>query len=548
MPLQNLSLTGKHWFLRRSGLAGPDITELLRTERGIADHPEAKLSDPFLFPEMRTAVDRIHRAIQAKEIVGIFGDYDADGITGTVQLVRFFRRRGLEPVVHLPDRAKEGYGMKTRSIDALKAKGVSLIITVDTGIAAHTEIAHAKKLGIDVIVTDHHRVQGGRPDAFAVIHPQVPSAFPNPHLSGSGVAFMLVRALEGLKPWDGIDLDIAFAALGTVGDLVPLTGENRLLVIHGLKFLDKLPPSPLREFVDSVRGLCPLTASDIAFRIVPRINAAGRMAHPLVALDALLSGGASLAELHRLNGDRQSFVEELQAEMIPQISLDDAFIVIASDRITPGTAGLVAGKLSDKFGRPSLAAAVIGDLAVASVRSIPTIDLMNCLEHPSVRKFLKTFGGHAQAAGCTFTVSNTEPLRLALNAFLAERGIVSKSLGPMLELDAELCHRDVTLTLARSLISLAPFGSGNAEPMFLLSQQTLTNLRTVGSENSHLQAKVNGMQAVGFRLGTFIDQLNSGLPVDIACRIGINNWNGRETVQLVIEDLRASGERKAESG
>lgn len=515
--------------------------ESLRTERGIKDHGEAKLSDPFLFQEMGAAVERIEQAMKSGETVGIFGDYDADGITGTAQLVRFFRRHGSEPVVHLPDRAKEGYGMKRVSIDALKAKNVSLVITVDTGISAHAEIAHAEKLGIDTIVTDHHRLQGGRPDAFAVIHPDVPAAFPNPHLSGSGVAFMLVRALEKLQPWDGIDIDIALAALGTVGDLVPLTGENRLLVIHGLKFLDKLPPSPLKDFVDSVRGTGPLTASDIAYRIVPRINAAGRMAHPLVALEALLEGGEALEELHRLNGDRRSFVEELQEEIIPSVTADDAFIVIASDRITPGTAGLVAGRLSEKFGRPSIAAAIMGDIAVASVRSIPEIDLMECLEHPSVRIFLKTFGGHTQAAGCTFAASDADALRLALNAVLIGRGISSATLFPTLEIDGELHHRFVGMPLARSLMSLAPFGSGNEEPTFLLSRQTLTDLRTVGSDNTHLQAKINGISAVGFRLGSCITQFNTDTSVDVACRIGINNWNGRENVQLVIEDLRKSG-------
>ncbi len=528
-------------------MSGPDITSLLRSERGIVDHSEAKLSDPFLFPEMRKAVERIERAMKDGETIGIFGDYDADGITGTAQLVRFFRRHGLEPIVHLPDRAKEGYGMKNLSIDALKTKGVSLIITVDTGISAHGEIAYAKTLGIDVIVTDHHRPQApspgslpAQPLAYAVIHPEVPALFPNRHLSGSGVAFMLVRALEHRKTWDGIDLDIALAALGTVGDLVPLTGENRLLVVHGLKFLDHLPPSPLRDFVDSVRSSGPLTASDIAFRIVPRINAAGRMAHPRVALDALLGGGEALEELHRLNGDRRTFVQELQEEISPTVVTSDAFLVVTSDRITPGTAGLVAGRLTEKFGRPSLAAAILDGLAIASIRSIPEIDVIPLLGHPSVKKFLTTFGGHAQAAGCTFAPTNTDPLRSALNALLCERGITAAELLPTLELDAELHHRHITMAFAQSLTSLAPFGAGNIEPTFLLTKQTLTDLRAVGADNMHLQAKVSGIRAIGFRFGSSLDQLNSETPVDIACRIGINSWNGRESVQLVIEDIRKS--------
>lgn len=206
--MQQLSLTGKHWILRRD-VASPDIVRTLMEERGISEDPTDKLSDPMLFPEMKQAITRIRSAIKSGETIGIFGDYDADGVTGTAQLVRFFRRRSIEPVVHLPDRALDGYGMRIKSIDALKKKGVSLLITVDTGITAHAEIAHAKSIGIDVIITDHHRVQGERPDALAVIHPETPSAFPNPHLCGSGVAFMLVRALEDCKPWDGIDLDIA---------------------------------------------------------------------------------------------------------------------------------------------------------------------------------------------------------------------------------------------------------------------------------------------------------------------------------------------------
>ncbi len=537
-----LSLTGRRWLLKRQQPAGDDLIDQLRRERGINDSVDQKLSDPFLFAEMNIAVQRIEAALKNKETLAIFGDYDADGITGTAQLVRYFRRHGLEPLVHLPDRVKEGYGMKKESIDRLKEKGATLLITVDTGISAHAEIAYATALGIDVIVTDHHRVQGGRPDAFAVIHPQVPSEFPNQHLSGSGVAFMLIRALEKLEPWDGIDLDIALATIGTVGDLVPLTGENRILVTHGIRFLQKLPPSPLKDFVDSVRSDGPLTATDLAFRIVPRINAAGRMAHPLVALEALLEGGKALEELHRLNGDRRSLVDDLYADLGTSIPKTDGFLVVWSETITPGTAGLIASRLSEQFGRPSLVAAVLGDMAVASVRSIPQIDVMDILSDPSVQKILKTFGGHAQAAGCTFAVKDADMLRIALNQALLQRGFTTDQMLPTLELDAEILHRHVTVDTGRTLASLAPFGSGNDEPLFLLPKQTLTSIRTVGADGSHLQATVNGVRSIGFRLGALIEHLTEDTPVDLACKIGINSWNGRESVQLVIEDIRNSGQ------
>lgn len=543
MP-EPLSLTGKRWILRRADSPGLSIVDVLKRERGILDIPK-KLSNPFLFPEMEKAVRRIERAIEKKETIGIFGDYDADGITGTAQLIRFFRRRGIEPVIHLPDRAKEGYGMKKTSVDTLHAKGVTLVITVDTGIAAHEEIAYAKSLGIDVIVTDHHRpsprsgeASAGRPLAYAVIHPLVPSEFPNKHLSGSGVAFTLVRALEHLEQWDGIDLDIALATIGTIGDLVPLTGENRVLVMHGLKFLSKLPDSPLKDLVDDIRGTGPLTSGDIAFRLVPRINAAGRMAHPLVALTAILEGGAAIEELHRLNGDRQSLVEELHDVIVPLVNLSDAFLVVASDRMTPGTAGLLSSRLTECFGRPSLVAATVGDCAVASIRSVDGIDVVECLEHPSVRALLLTFGGHAQAAGCTFLTANTQRLRLALNAVLAEKGIYAVSMVPSLHLDAELHYQHIDLRLVRSLQELSPFGEGNDEPLFLLSSQSLSDLRVVGSDKSHLQAKISGIKSIGFRLGSLMDQIREDTPMDIACRIGLDTWNGREAAQIFIEDIR----------
>ncbi len=536
----HLSLTGKLWNLRRTEPV-TNIVSTLRSERRIVDDPSAKLSNPFLFPEMKKAVTRIRKAIDDKEAVAIFGDYDADGITGTAQLVRYFRRHGLEPLVYLPHRTKEGYGMKKESIDALRKKGTSLMITVDTGIAAHAEIAHATALGIDTVVTDHHRVQGGRPAAFAVIHPLIPAPFPNEHLSGSGVAFMLVRALEDGKPWDGIDVDIALAAIGTVGDLVPLTGENRVLVLHGIKFMQALPPGPLADFIESVRTSGALTASDVAFRIVPRINAAGRMAHPETALQALLRGGMALEELHKLNGDRQTFVEELDTLLRNEDVSKHSFIVVGSDKVTPGTAGLLASRFTERYGKPGLVFAILGETAVGSLRSPEQIDVMKCLEHPLVKPLLLTFGGHAQAAGCTVRAADIPRLREALSLALREQLGPDEELLPTLSIDAELPSKSVTMRLAKELLSLSPFGTGNEEPTFLLRRQCLTDLRVVGAEGTHLQCRIGDIKCIGFRLGAFIDHLGGEQYVDVACRIGINEWQGRESVQVVIEDIRRSG-------
>jgi single-stranded-DNA-specific exonuclease len=516
-----------------------DIVATLRAERGLSFDPTSKLSDPFLFPEMKKAVERITKAIHTKETVAIFGDYDADGITAAAQMTRFFRRHKVEPVVHLPDRVKEGYGMKKASIDGLKAKGVSLIITVDTGIAAHAEIAHATGLGMDVIITDHHRVQGGRPDAFAVIHPQIPAEFPNQHLSGSAVAFMLIRALENLQPWPGIDIDISLATIGTIADVMPLTGENRTLVIHGLRFMSSLAPSPLKDLIDSVKNGASLTAGDVAFRIAPRLNAAGRMSHPDIALQALLVGGEYLEELHRLNGDRRTFVDLLDEGNADAISHQDGFILVQSPDITPGTAGLLASRLTERYGKPSLVAAVLGENAVASIRSPAGIDVMECLEDADVRSLLLTFGGHAQAAGCTFKAADGTKLKDALNRALEKRGILASDLLPSLHIDAEISESQMNMRVAKDLLSLAPFGAGNTEPLFQLSKQKLSDLRTVGAEGAHVQFRIGQIRGIGFRFGKFLDELSTS-ELDLACRIGINEWNGRESLQIVVEDMRKS--------
>ncbi len=532
-------MTGKRWHLKNAEMP-KDLVEFLKKSRGISDDPTAKLSDPFLFPEMEKAVARIEKAMQKKETIAIFGDYDADGVTATAQLVRFFRRHGVEPVVYLPDRLKEGYGMRRKSIDELKAKNVSLIITVDTGISANDEILHASGLGIDTIVTDHHRAQHGRPPAFAVIHPTVPRKFPNPHLCGAGVAFMFVRALEHGIPWQGIEEDIVLATIGTIGDLVPLTGENRTLVIHGLHMIAKLREGPLHDLIESVTNGKQITSSDIAFRIVPRINAAGRMQHPVLALDALLEGGEAIEVLHRLNGERQLAIEEALVLLRPDIDVAEPFILGISPHITSGIVGLAAGRLTEEYGRPSLIASVQGEHCVASLRSIESIDVMSCLEHPRVRPFLLAFGGHAQAAGCTFLASKRAPLQAALSQSIRDLGFSDEALLPVIAIDHELSPDSAHLMLAKKLQSLEPFGAGNEQPVFLMKHLRLESMKTVGADAAHLQLGFGALQGIAFKMGGLTEYLSIGAPLDLACSLSVNSWNGRESLQLMVEDMRTS--------
>lgn len=540
----NLSLTGRRWTLRRSDIVGtPDtLIQMLAQERGLSDvsgSAQPKLSDPYLFPEMGMAAERIRQAITNAETVAIFGDYDADGITGTAQLIRYFRRQGLEPIAYLPHRMKEGYGMKKTSVDALHQKGAALIITVDTGIASGAEIEHAKTLGIDTIVTDHHHPPAGRPPAYAVIHPHVPADFPNAHLSGSGVAFMLVRALEKEKSWPGIQEDFVLASIGTIADMVPLIGENRTLVMHGLKYIRSLPPGPLRNFADAVRLKgADLTSTDIAFRLVPRINASGRMDDPAIALDALLQGGASLNRLHQLNTDRQSVTRTLYEQAHQMVDSHQPFLCVQSPSFTAGLVGLIAGKLTEKYGRPSLVAAVNGEISTASLRSIPQVDIMRILSHPSVQPFLITFGGHTQAAGCTFKSADFDALRDAMNLAMIDLGIVETDLVPTMFVDAEVAQDTLSPAFVDAIRTLEPFGRANEEPRFLLRNQKVSALRTVGADGKHLQARIGSKKAVGFNLGHFQSALNETDMFDVVCRFGLDTWNGAYDIQVMIEDVR----------
>lgn len=352
---------------------------------------------------------------------------------------------------------------------------------------------------------------------------------------------MLVRALESETIWPGIEQDIVLAMIGTIGDVMPLTGENRILVVHGLKLIEKLPPCPLKELLDSVSSENPLTAGDIAFRVVPRINAAGRMEHPRLALDALLSGGAALEELHRLNSDRQSAIIEAMELIRPLLDWNQPFLFAVSADVSPGIVGLIAGRLTEETGRPSLIANCTRNVCAASLRSINKIDVMQCLEHPSVRPHLTSFGGHRQAAGCTFPASNGHAIQHGLSRVMLALGHTVETLSPEITLDRELPPLHLTLPLAKQLKFLEPFGEGNPSPLFLVHRLQIDSLKAVGADATHLQLGLGPHRGIAFGLGSLADQLVPGSVVDVACSLGVNAWNGQESLQLMVKDIRRSG-------
>ncbi len=535
-----LSLTGKIWHLpltereisefigeRLSALQGQDVTRAW--------------DDPSVFPDCEKAVARVKKAIANNERIEIFGDYDCDGVTSTAQILRCLRRHGSDPIVRLPHRLHDGYGLREKHIDECMAQGVSLLITVDTGIVAHDAISKAKEQGIDVIILDHHHVST-TPDAYAILHPGLAPAFPEPHPSAAGVAFLFVEAFEG-APWAGRDTDLTLALFGTVADLVPLAGFNRTLVQEGLRAAMRLPDSPLKHLVDTVTKGKPLTSTDIAFRIAPRINAAGRMGDPVLALTALLEGGTPLHDLEALNVSRQEETVRCIDHALLQIAPDGdvtydalpAFLAVADTSYAPGVVGLIAGKLTERFGRPSMAVHINGDACTASLRSPACYNIVEGLER--IAHLLTDFGGHAQAAGCSFLLAHFDTIRTLMDDDIRSRTDLSQLL-PGLQIDAVIDADAINVRLILALATLEPFGQGNAEPLFLIRNAKLENIRRVGADSKHLSATVGGSKVIGFGFGEMA--LDSTQSLDLICRIGMDTWNGKMTPQLFLVDAKVS--------
>tara|TARA_Y100000310_G_scaffold288548_1_gene314257 strand:+ start:8249 stop:9760 length:1512 start_codon:yes stop_codon:yes gene_type:complete len=481
---------------------------------------------------MNKTVQRIQSAIDRNELIGIFGDYDCDGVTAVAQLVRYFRRHGQKPYIRLPHRVRDGYGLKSATSKEIIEAGVKLLITCDTGITSVKEIGMLSENGVDVIVTDHHSLHEELPQAFALIHPALCS-HPLPHPAGAGVVFALLNALED-RQWDGMAEDAALAMFGTVGDLVELRGHNRTLVQLGLKALTSLEGGPIGQLRERCKSKdAPMTSTDIAFRVAPRINAAGRMTEADIALQALLDGGDALAQLDLLNEQRQdstrtlldSAVQEFDCEALPP------FLAQVSGEYPHGIVGLIAGKLTEHFGKPSLVAHTDGRTCTASLRSPSCYNIAEGLGR--VRDLLIRYGGHAQAAGCTFDLKNFDALRERLTEDICAQ-VDEQLLVPTLRIDAILDAKDITTLFCEKLRMLEPFGQGNPEPLFLLQNVSLQDVRTCGKDLTHLQARISGVKSIGFGLAHLA---NSSDKFDVVARIGKDEWNGKKEPQIFIVDL-----------
>jgi single-stranded-DNA-specific exonuclease len=516
--------------VRASFSGHAEIIEFLCAERSL-ERGRAALPDVGIFPDAARMKTRIERAIRDNERIVVFGDYDCDGVTGAAILARFLQRRGATFHIRLPDRAREGYGLKLHHIDEFAERGATLLLTVDNGITAHDALARAKDVGIDAIILDHHRLPSMLPPAFAILHPALAPDFSPPHPCGAGIALLATGSDD--------PVDIALAGIGTIADLVELRGVNRSFAAAGIEALRALRDGPLALLKELAGCNETLSGTDIAFRIAPRINAAGRMASPLIALRALLGDREALLTLETLNRKRQTETARIVEELLADISVTDPapLVAVKSAAYPPGLLGLIAGKLTEKTGKPSIVGSLSleGETCTASLRSVPSYDVANGLAKAA--HLLDSFGGHTQAAGCTFPTQHWEPLIRSLTEDIGQT-VSGDHLVPTITVDAVLDSSHVTLAFSEALSELEPFGHGNPEPHFLIENLRFDDVRRVGSNSTHLQARSGALKVIGFGLGHLLDAAQN--PLDLVCRVTTDRWNGRNTPQLILEDLRVA--------
>lgn len=534
------SIHGRRWMSRSMGAGSAQalVTQLAQVRNVTLGKAVASLPGQiWQFSAMPLAIARLEQALQAHEKIGIFGDYDCDGVTATALLLRLLRRRGVEPVVRLPNRLTEGYGLKMHQVEALAAAGVQLLLTADTGIASAAEVQTAKRLGMEVMIFDHHHVPAVLPDATVIVHPMVESGFPNPHPAAAGVCYEFVRSFEaaqGTPVWSGWQEDAALGALGTVADVVELRGGNRLLVQLGLQAFGQITTGPLAHLRERAGIEGAITSRDLAFRLAPRINAAGRMADPAVALAALLGSTEALETIEQLNQNRQDVVRDIVEAVLRDLQTTEPVLCLKDHQYSPGICGLIAGRLTESTGKPSLVAHQRDDgVCMASLRSPAAYHVTEGLER--VAQHLLTYGGHAAAAGCTFRAEEFMSIQSKLSADVVAHVDLAE-LVPTQYFDATILPGQVSVPVIESLAALEPFGQGNPEPVFLCERVMCSDLRVVGRDASHLQCRLGGLKAIGFGLAKHQALLQK--PVDVLVKLDINEWQGKRDPQAQIVDVR----------
>lgn len=506
--------------------------------------------NPFLFKGMDIAVDRIIKAINNKEKILIYGDYDVDGITSTTVLKKYLMDRGISVDTYIPNRLHEGYGLNKKAIDTIKERNIDLIITVDCGISAIEEVDYAVSLGMDVIVTDHHEVGEKLPNALAVIDAKrKDNTYPFRSLAGVGVVFKLIQALSiklEIKPEEYLKyLDLV--CVGTISDIVPLEGENRTIAKLGLMLIKVTRNLGLRELIKS-SGYKEIDSNTISFGVAPRINACGRMGHEEESLKLFLAEDLESAtkitkELNEYNTLRQSTEKAIYEEAVQEIDrnhLDEKnSIVLGGKGWHHGVIGIVSSKVTDKYYKPSILLSFEDDIAKGSGRSVPGFDLYEGLT--KCEDLLEKYGGHSMAVGLTLKKENLEKFKERFEQIAKEKNI--KELVPIIYIDDELKLKDINMDLVKGLSILEPFGEANKVPLFLIRNLKIDSIRAL-SEGRHLKLTLRDenfvINAIGFELGYLAEEYRIGDRIDVVGTLEINSFNGFRSIQINMKDIRKS--------
>ncbi|PIB27993.1 single-stranded-DNA-specific exonuclease RecJ [Maribacter sp. 4U21] len=536
------------------------VAQLL-LQRGISTYEKAKnffrpqledLHDPFLMKDMDVAVERIAIAIANNENILVFGDYDVDGTTAVALVSSYLLSYYPNVATYIPDRYDEGYGVSYKGIDFAEDNGFSLIIALDCGVKAIEKVAYAKEKEIDFIICDHHRPGKNLPDAVAILDPKREDcSYPYDELCGCGVGFKLIEALGSRRGETIYDitqyLDLVATAIGA--DIVPITGENRILAYYGLKVINEQPRIGFKAIIDQINKAT-LTITDVVFIIAPRINAAGRMKHGQHAVNLLVETDLNkaskfAAEIEKFNTDRRGLDQEITQEALVQIQRNEEqegfTSVVYKDTWHKGVIGIVASRLTETYYRPTLVFTKSGDKLAASARSVKGFDVYNALEGCS--DYIEQFGGHKYAAGLTLAANQYQNFKHQFEKVVKET-IDPQLLTPEISVDAVITLKDITPKLLRILNQFAPFGPGNMSPVFMAENLVDTGYaKGVGQDEAHLKLSVtqhgsHKIGGIGFNLGDKLNLVTSRKPFSAVFSIDENEWQGNVSLQLKLRDIK----------
>ena len=514
-------------------------------------HPRrGDFHNPFLMPDMDKAVYRILQAIENKEKVAIYGDYDVDGITSSTVLHRFLKERGLDTDIYIPNRLYEGYGLNQKEIEEIAKTKHTLIITVDCGITGYDEIEYAKTFGIDTVITDHHEPPVKLPNAIAVVDcKRKDNKYPFNGLAGVGVAFKLIQAL-------GIKLNLTeesylkyldIVCVGTISDIVPLVDENRTISKLGLRLVKQTKNVGLKVLLESI-GYKKIDSNTISFGVAPRINACGRMGHEKEALKLFLTNNIEEAKkitqkLNEYNLQRQEIekriFEEAQELMQKPEEQELPFIVLRKENWHHGVIGIVSSKITDMYFKPSILMCIEDKEAKGSGRSIPGFDIHEALEN--CKDNIKQFGGHSMAIGITIENDKFEDLKKQLEEYAESKNI--SEIVPVLNIDEKVQLKNISISDVNDLELLEPFGEANKPPIFQINNLKIESIRTL-TQGKHLKLEVKDdntrYSAIGFNLGNLANEYKIGDRINIAGFLEINSFNGMDSIQINIKDIMKS--------